>query len=297
METAAVVNPTAGGGRAGALWQEIVRRVPSLAEARLVRATGADAVRAELLAQLDRGVERVVVFGGDGSMHLVGNILLDSGRAADVAVGMVPLGTGSDLPRALGLPTDPAACAERVMSVRPRPVDALELTTRDGRRRYVMNVASAGISGLVDEAVNRMPNRGASAYLRATLSALLHYRPVPCKVSIDGEPWYEGGITVLAAGNGTSFGRGMTVAPHARIDDGEVDVVLVLPVPRWQVPFRLGSLYGGRHLETDFVRWKRGRSLEIEPLAPLPPFDLDGEVFPSDAATIRVLPAALRMLA
>ena len=293
---AAVVNPTAGGGRAGAIWREIVSRVPALGAAQLVQGADAAAVRSELAGCLERGVDRVVVLGGDGSMHLVGNIVLELGRGADVAIGMVPLGTGSDLPRALGLPADPHACAARVASAEPNAVDALELTTDDGRRRFVVNVASAGISGLVDEMVNRMPRRGGSAYLRATLSGFLRYRPVHCRIRLDGEAWYEGEVYLLAAGNGTSFGRGMQIAPRARLDDGEMDVVLVLPAPRWQLLFRLGRLYRGTHLDSDFVRWRRARTLELEPSTPLPPFDLDGEVFPSAPVTIRVLPRALRML-
>jgi diacylglycerol kinase (ATP) len=292
-----VVNPTAGGGRAAAVWRRLAERVPRLAGVRVVQSAEADAIERELAELLEGGVDRVVVLGGDGSMHLVGNIILRLGRGGDVALGMVPLGTGSDLPRALGLPAEPQACAERVLAAVPRPVDALELTTIDGRRRFVLNVASAGISGMVDEAVNRMPQRGATAYLRATVGALFRYRPVPCRVSLDEQAWYEGDLLLLAAGNGTSFGRGMRVAPLARIDDGEMDVVLVLPVPRWQLLFRLGRLYRGTHLEAEFVRWRRARRLDIEPLAPLPPFDLDGEVFPSAAATIRVLPGAWRMLA
>ena len=296
-QMAAVVNPTAGGGRAGGLWKEIAARVPALAAAHLVRAAQPEAIRRELADLIERGVDKVVVLGGDGSMHLVGNAVLDLGRGGDVALGMVPLGTGSDLPRALGLPADPTECAARIVAATPRIIDALEVTTGDGRRRYVLNVASAGISGMVDEAVNSMPNRGASAYLRATLSALLRYRDVPCRVRLDGEPWYEGGVLLLAIGNGTSFGRGMQVAPQARLDDGEMDVVLVLPAPRWRLAFRLGRLFRGTHLDTEFVRWRRARTLELEPLAPLPPFDLDGEVFASGPARIRVLPGALRMLA
>jgi len=294
---AAVVNPTAGGGRVGAVWEDLVRRVPELGAAHLIQAADADGVRRELGDWLARGVDRVVVLGGDGSMHLVANVVLDLGRGGDVALGMVPLGTGSDLPRALGLPDDAAACAARVVRAAARPADALLLETADGRRRWVVNVASAGISGLVDEAVNAMPQRGESAYLRATLSALWRYRAVPCRVRVDGQAFFEGEILLLAAANGTCFGRGMQVAPRARIDDGEMDVVLVRAVARWQLLFRLGRLYRGTHLESEFVVWRRGRLLEIEALAPLPPFDLDGEVFPSASASIRVVPGALRLLA
>jgi diacylglycerol kinase family enzyme len=76
-----------------------------------------------------------------------------------------------------------------------------------------------------------------------------------------------------------------------------MDVVLVRPVPRWQLLFRLGTIYRGTHLEADFVSWKRARQLELEPRAPLPPFDLDGEVFASAPSTIRLREKALRILA
>ena len=123
------------------------------------------------------------------------------------------------------------------------------------------------------------------------------YRPVRCRVVVDGEAWYEGDILVLAIANGACFGRGMRIAPQAQLDDGLADVVLVGGVPRWQLALRLPQLYRGTHLESRYVRWRRGRDVRFEPLAPLPPFDLDGECFASAAARFTVLPGALRVLA
>jgi diacylglycerol kinase (ATP) len=254
-------------------------------------------VREQLAPLMAEGIERLLAFGGDGSAHLLANLVLDAGLGASVPIGLVPVGTGGDLARPLGLPRDPLAALQRALSSPPRPVDALRLTTDDGRRRFVLNVASAGISGLVDEAVNAVPGRGQAAYFMATLAALRRYRPARCRIAVDGQSWYEGGVLLLAVANGTCFGGGMKIAPRARLDDGALDVVLVGQIPKWQLIFRLSRLYRGTHLDSGHVRWRRAREVRLEPLSPLPPFDLDGEVFPSASARFELLPAALRLLA
>src|SRR5262249_23576286 len=110
-----VVNPLAGGGRAGEVWEAIRSDAPELADAHVVRARETEEARQELLALLDDGVERLVVLGGDGSIHLLGNFLLQQGKAQQIPLGLVPVGTGSDLARTLGLPTDPHAALRRVL--------------------------------------------------------------------------------------------------------------------------------------------------------------------------------------
>lgn len=289
-ELVVYVNPAAGGGRGAAIHARLAARLPELAAARAVRS------RAELAAALAAGAGRVLSIGGDGTLNLVVQELAAAGALARTALGVVPAGTGCDFGRAFGLPHEPLAAARRALAAAPRPVDLLELDCR-GERRLVVNVASAGVSGLVDEAVNASPGRGQLAYLAATLRALARYRPVACRVAVDGEPWYEGPTFLLAIANGTSFGKGMKVAPRARADDGLADVVLVREVPRWRLPLELPRIYLGTHLSSRFVRWRTARTVALEPLAPLPPLDLDGETAPSGPLTVRVLPGALRLLA
>lgn len=293
---AVVVNPAAGRGRAVDLWQAL-RGEPGLAGAAVIQAPEPATARAALSTLLERGIDALIVLGGDGTLDLVANVLLASGRGAAVAIGPVPLGTGSDFARGLKLPEDPKTCLRRILAAQPKPVDALEVKTDDGRRRFAINVVSAGISGLVDAAVNALVRRNQTAYLLATLGAVRRYRPVPCRIWVDGEDWYEGEILLLAVANGTSFGRGMKIAPQARVDDGVADVILVLPVPVWQLPLQLPRLYLGRHLQSRYVRWRRAGSVRLDPLASMPPFDVDGETVDSAAAQITLLPAALRILA
>lgn len=297
LKLVAVVNPAAGGGRAGAIWEELRCSDRRLQDAEVVCTSDADRTREEVGTWLDRGLDRLIVVGGDGSLHLVGNVVLERGLGRRVSLGLVPVGTGSDLARTLGVASNRRQALEKILGGQSRPLDVLQLTTDDGRRRFVLNVASAGISGPVDEAVNAIPGRGQASYLWATLGALRRYRPAPCRVIVDGELWHEGGLLLVAVANGTSFGRGMKIAPHARVDDGEADVVLIRPVATWQLMFRLPQIYLGTHLDSSLVRWGRGRTVRLEPLSEIPPFDLDGEVFPSAAAEITVLPAALNVVA
>ncbi len=292
-----VVNPAAAGGRAHTLWTALCSARPELADAQVLLAEDADSTVAAIERALTGPMQRLVVVGGDGTLHLAANTLLARGRGAAVALGLVPAGTGSDLARTLDLPRDPEAALIQAMGGMPRLLDAIQLDTDDGRRRYVVNIASAGLSGMVDVAVNASPGRGAGAYLWATLTALWRYRPRRCRITVDGTPWYDGPLFLLAVANGRCFGRGMQVAPRAEPDDGLADVVLVETLPRWQLPLRLPRLYLGTHLRLAAVRWRRARRVRLEPYEELPPFDVDGEVMASAAAEFTILPGALRVSA
>lgn len=290
---AVFVNPRSGRGRATAVWQALRRHEPRLHAARVVDNADVDRAREELVRTLDGSVDQVLAVGGDGTIHLVGNVLLDGGLGRRVALGVIPAGTGSDLARSLGVPARPRTALARALSGARRMMDTLLVEGDDGRRRHVLNVVSAGISGLVDQAVNALPQRGALAYLSATLGAVGRYRNVPCRVTVDGTVWHEGDILLVAVANGPTFGNGMRVAPAARLDDGAADVVLVGPVPRWQLPLRLPQIYLGTHVRAPFVRTGRAQRVRLEPLGPFPPFDTDGEMFAAGAATVTLIPDAL----
>lgn len=291
-----LVNSLAGSGRAGRVWNELRAAVPDLATAEHILVANPEEAKQQLERRFREPLERLIAIGGDGSVHLAVNELIRGGRHRDISLGLVPAGTGSDLARTLRLPLDPRKALDHALAARPRPIDVIEVVTDGGERRHVLNVASAGISGRVDELVNAQAKRSSVAFLTSTLRALGSYRPFTCRVEADGEPWYEGEVFVLAIANGRSFGKGMRIAPRAEIDDGLADLVLVRPMARWQLPLRMPRVYLGTHLDQPSVSWRRARTVRLEAAGPLPPFDVDGEVMPSGSATFTVLPGALRFL-
>jgi len=292
--TAVLVNPAAGGGRAGRVWEALRATAEATAPVKVLVPDGPSASRRAVADALDAGCERIVAVGGDGTAHLVANAVL--GRDGAATMGIVPAGTGSDLARALGVPRDPAAALRQALLDPPIAVDAGRCAGPAGGFAFV-NIASAGIGGLVSEAVNAVPDRGPTSFISATLAALRRYRCAPVRVTLDGQAWFEGPLLILAVANGTTFGKGMRVAPHARPDDGWFDVVAVGEVPGWELALRLPQLYLGRHLGARPVRHARARQVGLEPLAPLPPLEADGETYPSGAVTFTIAPAALRIAA
>lgn len=311
-----LVNPRAGGGRARSLWESVRKQVPRLA--RLDRIERLDLAgrtgsagrlahggvileerpqQAEdvLVAALEWGIDRLVVVGGDGSFSLAADVVAVAGAGSRVTLGLVPAGTGSDLARSLGLPRKPSDCLVRALDGPPRPLDAFELAFDDGRRRFAVNEISGGVSGEVVRRIDALTSRGRTAYLAESLKALVRYRPASCRVEADGEPWHDGPILLFAVANGTSFGRGMRIAPRAELDDGLADLVLASRVPGWEVPLLLPRLYAGRHLSSRHVLYRRARTVRIEPGEGFPDLDLDGDPCPAGAVTVSVRPGALRV--
>ena len=294
--TAILLNPSAGGGRAAVVWDRL-RADPAVAEVPLLAGDNAADLLRRLDRALDRGLERLVVIGGDGTVHLVANRLLGRQRQ-DVILGLVPAGNGSDLARHLELPRPPDAALRHALTAPPTPLDALRLTTENGDHRYAVNVLSAGVSGIAGEIANRGPRRSALAYPKAALTALRRYVPVPCQLFLDDEdvPWFTGEILLLAVANGRFFGKGMKIAPGAVSNDGLAEVVLVEPIPLAQIPFKVPQLFLGGILRLRQVHYRQAHKIRLEPLQPLPPFDMDGEVMASGAAKIEVLPRILRVV-
>ena len=294
-----VLNPNAGGGRAGHVRDRILNRSPDLKDDDWIESPDAGEARELLRLRLtEPDVERVVAIGGDGTAHGVVQELLQQGVGERLAFGLVPAGTGSDFSRYLGqafdFSKDSEACLRRVLEAEARPIDAISIETDSGIRSYCLNIASAGLSGAVDLAVNAGSEHG--SYLLATVKTLLTYRPMACKVEVDDQPLTGEPFFLVAMANGRFFGKGMQVAPDARIDDGLLDVVLVPPVPLWQLPIRLPQFLTGRHIRLKQVRALKARKVRIEPPEGFFPFDLDGETQTAEAATFQILPGALRLL-
>ena len=84
-------------------------------------------------------------------------------------------------------------------------------------------------------------------------------------MAIDGETWFDGRVLLVAVANGSSFGRGMRVAPGAVVDDGEAELVVIEAMPKILLPLRLPRLYFGTHLALRQVHHRRVRALRIEP--------------------------------
>ncbi|MEM9490297.1 MAG: YegS/Rv2252/BmrU family lipid kinase, partial [Myxococcota bacterium] len=234
--TVLVVNPQSQNGALGRRWPDVAqllhRELGSFEEVR----TGApgDATRLAREA-LVAGAERVVAIGGDGTINEVANGFFDDGQpvAAEACLGILPFGTGGDFRKTLGIPNDLAGAARLLAAETTRTIDVgtLEYVDRYGQpaHRIFVNIASFGISGLVDRLVNESSKRlgGTLSFLSGSLRASMRYTNQRVHITFDGEPddSLDMTINMVAVANGRYFGGGMFIAPDAELDDGYFDVV------------------------------------------------------------------------
>jgi diacylglycerol kinase family enzyme len=259
------------------------------------------------IAELDRvvagrGDRRLVVVGGDGSVHAtVAALDRCGGLDPERPLGIVPLGTGNDLARALGLPLEPAVAARAVLGGVPRALDLL----RDDTGGIVVNAVHAGVGAEAGLQAQRLKDRlGVAAYPVGAAVAGVTSAGWRLRVTVDGTAvsspagWAADGDTgVLMAGvcNGPTIGGGTALAPGADPGDGLADVVVCTATGAAARAAFAAALVTGRHTERDDVAVVRGREVSIsgEPVE----LDADGELQPAAAArTWRVEPGAWSVL-
>ena len=221
-------------------------------------------VEADLDATLDRrGGRTVVVAGGDGSLHTMLGALWRRGEAADCPVGVIPLGTGNDFARGVGIPLDPVEAAKLIISGTPTPVD---LITSDGGG-VVVNAMHVGVGA--DAAVRARPLKRRLKIAAFPIGGLLAGLRAPgwrLRIEVDGRAVVSGRTRVLMAGlaNAPSIAGGTAVlAPGASVTDGLMDVIVstsVGPIARAGYALRL---LRGTHAGRDDVVHLTGRTLAI----------------------------------
>ena len=250
------------------------------------------------------GYARLLVGGGDGTASEIATGLLGAGRNEDVTLGFLPLGTGGDLLRTLGIPRVLGGALAILRAGRTREIDAGRLEYRDdhGQRAltFFVNETSAGLAGLVAQLVTRATKAlgPTGSFLLGTLRGIASAQPHAARVRVDGELAHEGPLVLATASNGRYFGGGMHVAPNASPSDGLFHAVIIPGMAKPELLARLPSLYVGRHLAAPGVRELRGRIVEVEPLgdAPLHRFECDGEPLGSAPLRAELVPRALRVI-
>ncbi|WP_410000524.1 diacylglycerol/lipid kinase family protein [Mesorhizobium sp. SP-1A] len=305
-----ILNPVAGGG---GLERERPRLVSALkrhfgeVELRETQACG-DAERLALDFAVD-GFGLVIAAGGDGTASEVADGLLqaaDEGCGA-AELGLIPCGTGIDFARGLGLPQDLDALVRRIAEAKGRKIDAGRISYVDDHgalaSRHFINIASLGLSGATDRAVNADKRKGrvsakALFYWR-TVAEFVRYRFQNVRIAIDeGEP-FEARMALVAVANGRYFGGGMMVAPDAALDDGQFEIVILKAAGKLGLIRDIRLVYGGQHRNHPAITILRGRKVTVEPIgdgeenAAL--VDIDGESPGRIPAMFEMLPGALTL--
>jgi diacylglycerol kinase (ATP) len=267
-----------------------IRHLPD-AEVRLTARKG-DAVRFARTA-VRKGCDMIVAAGGDGTLNEVVNGI--GANASRVRLGLIPLGTGNDLARTLGLPTDLDEAIALLAAGHTRAIDLVRVTS--DRVRYFVNVSAGGFSGLVDEKLTPKMKKtwGPLAYLRSAVAALPQLRAYRTKLSLDNRKRLTINLYNVVIANGRYVGGGTLIAPKASIDDGLLDIILIHERSAAELALLAAQVALGNHLSSAAVVFRRAAKVTVTS-RPGMWFNVDGELVSNEPAEFEVLPRALQFV-
>ncbi|NUO46090.1 MAG: diacylglycerol kinase [Streptomyces sp.] len=273
------VNPTAGRGRGAHAAQPAASALRAAGFCvRTVLGENAEDALTRARAAVAEGTGALIAVGGDG----MANLALQAVAGTRTPLGLVAVGTGNDLARALGLPVrDPAAAGLRIAEdLKGGHLRDIDLGQVDGR--WFGTVLASGFDSRVNDRGNRMRwPTGRFKYDLAMLAELAAFRPFPYRVRLDDGEAREIDATLVAIGNGSSYGGGMRICPGADLTDGLFDVTVVGDCTRATLLRVFPSVYKGTHVDHPKVSVYRAAKVEIsapgitgyadgEPLGALP---------------------------
>jgi diacylglycerol kinase (ATP) len=302
VKAAFIVNPASGNGGTGKRWPEIWERISADAPEHSALLTARAGHATELAAEaLAAGVDTVVAVGGDGTLSEVANgFFAGPERYPDAALGLLPFGTGGDFRRTLGIPMDLEAAVACINARKLRQIDVgrIELEGLEGGRsvRYFVNIADAGIGGVVVERVNRTTKLfgGKASFMYASIATLLSYRPQLVRVHTAEQSWAGKAQNVVVA-NCQYFGGSMHVAPRAEPDDGQFDLVVFGDIARFEAIKSINDIYKADHVKNPKVTSWRSSRVEVSSDERVL-IDVDGEMSGTLPAVFEVLPRAISVV-
>jgi YegS/Rv2252/BmrU family lipid kinase len=261
-----VVNPAAGGGKAGKLAPDAERAL-SAHGLSVRRVDTRDLAHAQALAvQAAQAGEIVAVLSGDGAIGAIADALRS---VPDAVLGVLPGGRGNDLARVLGISQELSAACATIAEGTVRAIDLGEVRglAQERAGQAFVGIASVGFDSDANRIANEAPSwLGGLVYAYGALRALLAWRPARFEIELDppGERHSFSAYTVGAC-NSKTYGGGMRAAPDALLDDGLLDVVVLENVSKLTFLTKiLPRVFSGTHVREPCVRVLRAREVLIE---------------------------------
>lgn len=288
--TAFVVNPTAGDGKAGRIWTKLEEVLHQTGQPYRVYFTRKAGDGTGLAARAsDQGAELIAAVGGDGTLKEVLNgIDLEKN-----IFGMIPAGTGNGFVRSLSIPLKWEKALQGLSRWEPRRIDI-------GRANndLFLNSAGVGLDGAVARAASAKYKglKGYPAYAFALFDQAAAFSRFQCKVKCNGLYFEDDRALVVLVANGRYYGGKLCIAPHASLDDGYLDLILI---KKRSIPDLLvtGARVAVRkHLSSKDIIEMQGQTFEIETSRKVP-LQIDGDVTFAASLKVQALPSALRVLA
>ncbi|MEY4881982.1 MAG: hypothetical protein RLZ87_1415 [Armatimonadota bacterium] len=240
----------------------------------------------------------VAAAGGDGTIGEVANGLIGT----NTPLGVLPMGTGNDFARTLGINTDLPLAVQTLFQGTAKPVDLGKIENGG----YFLNIAGCGYDAEVAARINHGFKRlkGTTAYVVAALQTLAKFKGINVNItaenttnnSADKQPIsYQGKLMLCAVANAKMYGGGMKIAPNADISDGKFSIVLVGNVSQLEFLLTFPKVFKGTHIHHPKVTAFEATKITIHADQPMPTL-ADGEEIGTTPITFTIVPNALTVL-
>lgn len=269
----AIVNPVSGGGKGIKAWPEIhsLLRDNGIIPEYLFTEHKYHAIELTVKA-VNKGFRKIIVVGGDGTLHEVVNGLFiqQAVPATEVLLGAISVGTGNDWSRTYGYPHDYVEIVNAISAGHHFLQDVGLVCYKEsgyGQSRYIVNVAGFGFDSFVIEQYDRLKESGRTGkllYIWSLLKALITFRSLPVTIWIDDEIVADEVIFSAAAGIGRYNGGGMMQLPAADPSDGLLDMTIIRRISKYRVIKNLKTLFNGTLYDVREVVHSRGKKIKVE---------------------------------
>jgi YegS/Rv2252/BmrU family lipid kinase len=298
-----IINPASAGGATRSEWPAIASELATHFgpfNCEFTKERG-DAVELALRGARE-GRRLIVACGGDGTINEVANGILRSGL--DAELGIVPSGTGGDFQKSLQIPRRMADAARLLRTGSTRRMDAGRASFINHlgveERRYFLGVASFGMSGEVIRRVKENDSEwltGKASFALAMLRTTLTKRNTTALVQLDDGRERRLTVANLCISNARYFGGGMKIAPEAKLNDGQFDIINIGDLGALKILTNAHQLYLGTHLGMKQVHHALARKVTIRPVQndERIALEIDGELPGHLPASFEIVPGALRV--
>lgn len=233
------------------------------------------------------GIDVVVAVGGDGTVNEVGAAIIHT----NIALGVIPCGSGNGFARHLGLPLDPVKAIEFINT---SSVVCVDYGTLNGRPFFC--ACGVGFDAVVSNNFASSSNRGLLGYVQNTLLELAKYKPEQYEVEAYNVTRHYKAF-MIACGNASQYGNNAYIAPHASMRDGLLNVSILKPFLPMEAPMIANQLFNNNIDSNDRVVTLSVPWIRITRKAP-GPVHYDGEPCMMEAnLEIKVVPSGLNVLA
>lgn len=294
---AVIYNPVAGRGRIARdeLHAKIKRRAGDV-PFEIVETNSTCNARDLARAAISHGATVVAAAGGDGTLGEV----LNAVHGTRAKLGVLPMGTGNDFARTLGIGTNLDDAIQTLFGDNSRAID-IGRATYGGQSRLFLNIAGCGFDSLVARRINAgrahpvwRHVKGVTAYLAAAALELRRLRAARFRLTLDGE-LFDTRALLCAVANAKSYGGGMQVAPDASLDDGLFDICVIQDATKIEFARAFPGVFKGAHIHHPRVIMRRARKVEMWCDRTWPVL-IDGELVGTPPMTFEVLPHAIEFV-